>query len=75
MSLLKLPSYSPELDPVERWFLEFRRALSNRVFESVQAIQGALTEALAPYWRTPAILQSLTGYSWWVETVDSLGHQ
>jgi hypothetical protein len=29
ISLLNLPAYSsPELNPVERWFLEFRRALS-----------------------------------------------
>jgi transposase len=32
VSLMRLPSYSPELNPVERWFQEFRRALSNRVF-------------------------------------------
>lgn len=28
VSFLRLPAYSPELNPVERWFLEFRRALS-----------------------------------------------
>ena len=36
VSLMKLPAYSPELNPVERWFQEFRRALSNRVFETVE---------------------------------------
>jgi hypothetical protein len=41
----------------------------------VEAIQEALTEALASYRRTPAILQSLTGYPWWVEAVEALGHQ
>jgi transposase len=75
VSFLKLPAYSPELNPVERWFLEFRRALSNKLFESVGAIQEALSGALAPYWRNPALLQSLTGYSWWVEAVETLGHQ
>ena len=39
ISLLRLPAYSPELNPVERWFLEFRRALSNRLFESVELLQ------------------------------------
>ncbi len=29
---IALPPYSPELDPVERWFQEFRRALANRCF-------------------------------------------
>ncbi len=72
MSLLKLPSYSPELNPVERWFLEFRRILSNRMFESVEALQQALTKVLEPYWARPALLKRLTGYSWWVEALESL---
>lgn len=75
ISLLNLPAYSPELNPVERWFQEFRRALSNKVFESVEMLHVALTEALAPYWREPDRLQQLTGFSWWVEAVDALGHQ
>jgi transposase len=35
ISLLMVPPYSPELDPVERWFEEFRRELSDTMFESV----------------------------------------
>ncbi len=75
VSLLNLPAYSPELNPVERWFQEFRRALSNKVFESVELLQEAITKALAPYWQDPTLLQRLTGYSWWLEAIDSLGHQ
>lgn len=75
ISLMRLPPYSPELNPVERWFLEFRRALSNRVFQSVELLQEALTNALAPYWRDPARLRSLVGFSWWVQAIESLGHQ
>ena len=64
VSLVNLPAYSsPELNPVERWFQEYRRALSNKVFESVESRQGALTEALAPYWREADRLQRLTGFS------------
>jgi hypothetical protein len=36
------------LNPAERWFQEFRRALSNRVFEAVELLQEALTEVLEP---------------------------
>jgi putative transposase len=75
VSLMKLPAYSPELNPVERWFQEFRRALSNRVFETVELLQEALTEALEPYWQNSDKLRSLTGFSWWVEAIESLGHQ
>jgi transposase len=75
ISLLNLPAYSPELNPAERWFQEFRSALSNKVFESVELLQEALTEALRPYWREPDRLQRLTGFSWWVEAIVTLGHQ
>ena len=69
--LLRLPSYSPELNPLERWFQEFRRALSNRVFDTVEQLQEALTKALEPYWRDPARLRSLAGFSWWVQAPSS----
>lgn len=72
-SLLELPAYSPELDPVERWFQEFRRELSNRTFESVGLLQEALSQTLAPYWdNPPARLRQLTGFSWWTEAVNAL---
>jgi transposase len=70
--LLRLPSYSPESNPVERWFQEFRCALSNRVFDTVEQLQEALTKALEPYWRDPARLRSLAGFSWWVQAIESL---
>jgi transposase len=73
--LLRLPAYSPELNPVERWFQEFRRALSNKIFESIELLQEALTKELEPYWQDPERLRSLTGFSWWVEAIESLGHQ
>ena len=70
ISFLRLPPRSPELDPVERWFGEFRRSLSNKAFESVALIQDALTKTLGPYWETPCLLKGLTGYSWWVKAVE-----
>jgi DDE superfamily endonuclease len=70
VSLLRLPPRSPELDPAERWFQEFRRELSNRAFESVALLQEALTKTLMPYWEDPDLLKRLTGYSWWVKAVE-----
>ena len=72
VSLLLLAAYSPELDPVERWFQEFRRELSNRTLETVAVLQEALSQTLMSYWEDPARLQRLTGFSWWVEAVDAL---
>jgi DDE superfamily endonuclease len=71
VSLLLLPAYSPELDPVERWFQEFRRGLSNRAFETVELLQEALSRTLVPYWEDPTRLRRLTGFSWWVEAVHA----
>jgi len=70
ISFLRLPPRSPELDPAERWFQEFRRSLSNRTFESVALIQEALTKTLRLYWEIPSLLKRLTGYSWWVKAVE-----
>jgi transposase len=72
VDFLRLPAYSPELDPVERWFEEFRRELSNKAFETVELLQEALGQALLPYWEEPARLRQLTGISWWVEAVNAL---
>jgi hypothetical protein len=59
VSLLRLMAYSLELNSVERWFQEFRRALSNWVVEPVGLPQVALTKALERYWRDPARLRYL----------------
>ena len=75
VSLLRLPSYSPESNPVERWFQEFRRELSNKLFETVELLQEALSQTLKPYWEEPGRLRRLVGFSWWVEAVESLRHQ
>jgi len=63
----RLPAYSPELNPVERWFKELREPLANRIFETVEAIEAALIEALRPYWEDPGRLAQLTGYHWWMK--------
>lgn len=69
---LPLPRYSPELNPAERWFEELRARLSNRIFESVQELMEALSEALRPYWEDPSALARLTGYGWWVEALSNI---
>lgn len=70
VSLLALPAYSPELNPVERWFLEFRRTLSNKTFETIEVLQEGLTQTLEPYLEDRSLLRRLTGYSWWVGAIE-----
>lgn len=45
---LPLPPYSPELNPAERLFEELRAALANQVFDDLDALDQALTDALRP---------------------------
>lgn len=67
-----MPPRSPELNPAERWFGELRRRLSNRVFDTIEAIDEALTEALRPYWDDEHLLKRLTGYGWWLNGLANI---
>jgi transposase len=69
---LALPPYSPELNPAERWFLEFRRVLANRLFDSLDTLEAALTQVLESYRQNPAALKQLTLFPWWKYAVEQL---
>jgi transposase len=63
VTLLRLPPYSPELNPVERVWLYLReRHLSHRVHEGYTAIVDALCDAVRRL--TPERLRSLCSYPW-----------
>ena len=47
---LPLPPYSPELNPVEGLWDQIKDCLCNRVFRTLEELEGALTEALRPFW-------------------------
>jgi len=69
---IALPSYSPELNPAERWFEALRRVFANAIFDTLEDFEAALTEALRPYWQNPAKLQHLIGYPWWCSAIADL---
>lgn len=63
VSLVPLPAYAPELNPVERPWLSLReRFFSHRLFNSYDEIVTAYCDA----WNrlTAERLQSLCGYPW-----------
>lgn len=63
ISLLFLPPYSPELNPMENlWDWLKRRFLCNRTFEDEQALLEAGTEA----WQalTPELIKSICHRDW-----------
>jgi transposase len=65
VELLALPPYSPELNPVEHLWEEIREKwFTNLVFDSQQAVEDLLVEALSALHGDPERTQSLTGFEW-----------
>lgn len=65
ISLVALPPYSPELNPVERVWLHLReRFLSLRVFHTTDAIVDACCHAWNQLTAEPDRLRSLCAYPW-----------
>lgn len=47
--LQHLPTACPELNPVERFFEELRREMSNQVYDTIEAAEEALSNTLSKY--------------------------
>lgn len=63
VTLLRLPPYSPELNPVERVWLHLReRHLSHRILNGYAEIVDAVCQAWCQL--TPQLLRSLCGFPW-----------
>jgi hypothetical protein len=63
VTLVPLPPYSPELDPVERVWLYLReRFLSHRVLDGYPAVLDAACRAWNALAAEPGRLASLTAY-------------
>lgn len=70
ISLLKLPSYSPELNPVENvWQFLRQNQLSNRVFDSYPAIVDACCDAWNKLAAEPGRIQSIATRPWATVTI------
>jgi transposase len=57
--LLPLPPYSPELNPIEGLWDQVQDVTCNRRHESLDDLEQTLTNALRPFWETPARVLSL----------------
>jgi transposase len=65
ISLLRLPPYSPELNPAENiWQYLRQNYLSNRVYETYNAIVDACCEAWNALIATPMAIQSIATRAW-----------
>lgn len=65
MRLVRLPPRSPELNPAEHLWDEIReKRFANRVFDSLDAVDGELADELRALECDPARVQSLAGFDW-----------
>lgn len=70
---LYLPSYCPELHPIERWWQELKAALSNTLYGSLAALRARLDVELSAWNQGPERLCSLTSYPYLIDALASLG--
>jgi transposase-like protein len=70
ISAIPLPAYSPELNPVERFFQELRRKIANKIFDSLEELEDALSEALEEYFQDTEKVRELCAYPWILEQIQ-----
>lgn len=68
-----LPSYCPELNPIERWWWELKSAVASQVYGSLDALRARLDAELAAWNHGPERLCSLTSYPYLIDALASLG--
>ena len=62
LTVIYLPPYSPELNPVERFFEEVRRSTCNQVFSTLEVLEDTITIAINSW--SKERLQQLCCYDW-----------
>ncbi|MDA8138688.1 MAG: transposase [Desulfobacteraceae bacterium] len=71
VSLVHLPPYSPELNPVEILWHELReKYCSNRVFETLSAVQQEVASGCAAFSSSPGAVTKLSGWSWIIKSIQ-----
>lgn len=70
LRLLKLPPYSPELNPVEYLWDELReKSFHNLVFDSIDALEGHLESALREMENDLARVRSIVAWPWIIKSL------
>lgn len=69
---VRLPAYSPELNPAERVFEELRRHVEGRVYASVAGKQAVTDAYLTELAADPARVRQLCGWDWLTAALAAL---
>jgi DDE superfamily endonuclease len=66
---LRLPPYSPELNPAEQVFRHLRKRLANRIFATIAEMQDTLVAEMQRLGAHPRVVTRMTNYPWWRDGV------
>jgi hypothetical protein len=69
---VRLPPYSPELNPAERVFEEIRRRTEGRVYDTVADKRAVAQAYLASLAADPDRVRRLCGWDWLTDSLDAL---
>ena len=64
LTIIFLPSYSPELNPTERFFQEMRKVNANRIFENIEEQEKLIDEVLTDWINNKEKIKKLCGFHW-----------
>ena len=67
LTTLFLPSYSPQLNPVERFYGEIRKSTANRTFRDIKVQKQIIEEEVLKWMNDTDRTQKLCGYDWILE--------
>ena len=59
-----LPSYSPQLNPVERFYGEVRKSTANRLFQNIDIQKDIIEKEVVKWMKDTDKTQKLCGYDW-----------
>ncbi len=62
IALQHLPRACPELNPVERFFEELRKQMSNQVYDTIEEVEESLSRILQTYFQDPQQIIQLCHY-------------
>lgn len=62
--------YSPELNPIERFWQDLKAKLFSQAYETFEDMQVKVTEILLDY--SNAVITKLTGFSYFVNAANAI---
>ena len=70
MTIIPLPSYSPQLNPTERFFGEIRKGTANKIFDGIQDQEKEIDKSVMEFVNDTKKIKRLVGYAWILKQWD-----